>query len=388
MSNFLLSVVVPTKNRKEYIAPLIEIFNSFENKDIELIIQDNSDDDSIRSLAEGKDLRIGYYYDNRKMSVVENCDLAINHSHGKYVCFLGDDDLFSPKIYDFTVRMDQYKYESAIFNVAKYYWPGVKFKVHKFPNLIIKKFKGEISEIDIKSEFDTIMKKGAVSLGNMPKVYHGIVLRERLNEIYKITGTYFPGPSPDMANAVALSFVLKNLIYCDAPFIISGTSPKSTAGMGAAHMHKGNLKDIDFLPNDVSEKWNKNIPKIWTGSTIYVQSAFEALQNLKKETEISKINFNYFYAYFYVFCPDYRYLLKNVKRTCEQYSFFEYLFSLITIFLYRTKQFLMNFLMLKKDSQDILCDGLNTSLDAEAVVKSVLEATDVDSIFKNIKRNG
>ena len=33
-----------------------------------------------------------YYYTKEQISVKENSDLAILHSSGEYVCFIGDDD--------------------------------------------------------------------------------------------------------------------------------------------------------------------------------------------------------------------------------------------------------------------------------------------------------
>lgn len=43
-NNILLSVIVPTKNRYEYLKQCITTLASIDNGSIELIIQDNSDD--------------------------------------------------------------------------------------------------------------------------------------------------------------------------------------------------------------------------------------------------------------------------------------------------------------------------------------------------------
>ena len=110
--------------------------------------------------------------------------------------------------------------------------------------------------------------------------------RNVLDKVYEVTGTYFPGPSPDMANSVALAQFVKKHVYCDLPVISSGTSPKSTAGLGAKHKHKGNLKEIDFLPSDIEDRWEENVPMVWTGPTIYAQSALEALRKLNKSEYI------------------------------------------------------------------------------------------------------
>ena len=40
MEDKLLSIIVPTKDRAEYLISLIRIFDSINDKDIELVIQD------------------------------------------------------------------------------------------------------------------------------------------------------------------------------------------------------------------------------------------------------------------------------------------------------------------------------------------------------------
>ena len=42
----LLSIIVPTKNRYFYLKEMINMFQSYSNKSTELIIQDNSTDNT------------------------------------------------------------------------------------------------------------------------------------------------------------------------------------------------------------------------------------------------------------------------------------------------------------------------------------------------------
>lgn len=384
----LLSVVVPTKNRVIYLKSLIEIFNGFTRQDIELVIEDNSDDNTeiLSYLQRTNNKNIIYNYDSHTVSVVENSDRAILHSSGKYVCFLGDDDLFSELVGEFVEFMDRNSCDSAIFQVAKYYWPGTEFKAHKFPNLVIKRYKGKVKTINVKKEIDGLLSRGATSLNMMPKVYHGIVSRKCLDEIYNITGSYFPGPSPDMANSVALSFVVKKHIYCDVPYISSGTSPKSTAGLGAKHMHKGNIKDISFLPEGVEDNWNINIPKVWTGPTIYAQSALESLLRMGGLEEINKYNFNYLYAYFRVYCGDYTGLLSETKKNSDKYNVISYIFSLSHILLDRTKRFIQNRIMLKKHNSDYLYEDINSTFDAEKIIDDKIKDVVIEDLFEGFDK--
>lgn len=354
----LLSIVIPTKNRAEYLKVFIETIASFNNSMIELVVHDNSDSDTeLSAYLDGKNFpNLIYAHSSENLSVVENSNRAIEMATGKYVCFMGDDDIVSKNLYDFVVQIDACGVESAIFKTAQYYWPGTTFKAHKFPNLIVKNFKGKIRKIDPPKALDEVLNHGGVSLGDMPRLYHGVVLRDRLNDVYKRCGTYFPGPSPDMANAVALCYVVTSHIYCDIPLVIAGASPKSAAGMGTAHMHKGNLKDVAFLPKGVETRWNLRIPKIWTGPTIYAQSLYEALVALNDNEKMGRFNYIRHYAYFSVFCSSDKYLLKDIQKQYG-YSRIKFFFLRIGIFGMRVRRFCSNKLLLwfgiggsKKDS--------------------------------------
>ena len=67
--------------------------------------------------------------------------------------------------------------------------------------------------LDVKSELKKVIKDGFGTLGLLPKVYQGVVSRQLLDKLYDKCGTYFPGPSPDMANAVALSILTDKVYY-------------------------------------------------------------------------------------------------------------------------------------------------------------------------------
>lgn len=383
MNSILLSVVVPTKNRYTYLIALVKMFDEFKRDDIELVIQDNSDDNTefLKFVNNHPHLNLIYNYDPTSISVVENSDRAILNSTGKYVCFLGDDDLLSERVCEFVQYMDKNQCDSAMFQVAKYFWPGTEFKVHKFPNLIIRNYREVVREIDVKKELNSLITKGATSLNMMPKVYHGVVLRERLDSIYEQTGTFFPGPSPDMANSVALALVVKKHIYCDVPFISSGTSPKSAAGLGTKHKHEGNLKDMSFLPTDVEEKWNSNIPKVWTGPTIYAQSAILALQNMKREDLLNQFGYNYHYAYFVTFCPNYKEHFTKFAKTTPEYNSIKFNFSLVQIFFVRLKVYITNIKLTKFRRGGTLKTGVLNTIEAGKYIDEMICNIDIQKMF-------
>ena len=384
MENKLLSIVVPTKNRDKYLISFIELVSEFADERIEVVIQDNSTDNTAITeyLKEKNYSFIVYNYDGSDMSVVDNSNLAIKNSCGKFVCFMGDDDLISNRLVDFVQMMDESGYDSAIFNKAQYYWPGVEFKRHKFPNLIIKKIKRKIKRISVEREFRKMLKTGCVSLGEMPSLYHGVILRERLDEIYAKTGTFFPGPSPDMANTVALSKVVKNHIWCGLPLTTAGASPKSAAGLGAKHKHTGAISGVSFLPKGTEERWNELVPKVWTGPTIYAQSAYEALKAFGDEKSLKRFNYNYHYAFFKVFFPQHQDLLNATVKNNPKFCKIAFLKNRLVIFFKRAKQFLKNKIMVKLGRGADLVDGVEDTVKARRIIDEKIKDSNIERMFK------
>ena len=384
MKQKLFSVVVPTKDREQYLLSLIKLFISFQNEDMELVIQDNTvDNSSVTAFLQNQEPKnIIYNYIPDNLTVVENSDLAIKASSGKYVCFLGDDDLLSERSYSFVKMMDEEGIDSAIFNVAKYYWPGTKFVAHEFPNLIIYNSKPSMYKIDVDKEFNYLLEHGAYTLRYMPKVYHGIVKRSVLDQVYEKTGTYFPGPSPDMANSVALAQFVTKHIYCDIPVISSGTSPKSTAGLGSEHKHEGELKKKAFLPSNIEERWDSNIPKVWTGPTIYAQSALEAIRALSISEAEDKFNYNYHYAAFISFCPEYRKMFFIQKKQFKKCNYIGLTIALLSIFFLRAHRFIKNIILSRFGKGATIYNGVSDTIIAEQYIDEKIKDYDFVKLIK------
>ena len=374
MSDLLLSIVVPTKNRYEYLKAFIDLYSTFDKDKTELVIQDNSDTktDIEQYTKNFPEKNIIYNYVPKAMPVIENSELAILNSRGKYVCFMGDDDLLSKYVVDIVEKMDRSNIDSIVFKKAIYSWPGMQYKAHNFPSLNIPNFTGEIRHIDSKREYEKLLQRGATELDKIPQLYHGIVKRSVLNAIKDTTGSFFPGPSPDMAVATCLSRFVSHHVYIDAPFVSSGKSPKSAAGLGAKHEHKGELKAISFLPSDIEEKWDKRLPFVWTGPTIYAQSALEAMKSMGLKNDQQRFDFSYFYAYFDTFCSDYKKQSQEAKKNVSL-NHIRYWFSRVGIFSNRIKVYIKNKMLLSLHWGGKLVENVPNCIEAERIIDEEIE---------------
>ena len=93
---YLLSIVVPTKDRYIYLEKLVDLIISFQTEEIELVIQDNSKDNAkfndFISERINRHSWIKYYYNSQYLTSVQNFDCAVKNCTGDYICFIGDDD--------------------------------------------------------------------------------------------------------------------------------------------------------------------------------------------------------------------------------------------------------------------------------------------------------
>lgn len=306
--SYLLSIVVPTKNRYKYLEKLVELVIGFETSEIELVIQDNSNDNHeflefIEPLKR-KHGWIKYYYESKYLTTIQNFDLAISQCNGEYVCFIGDDDGVVRNIVYYASWMKENDIEALRPSRAVYYW-GNNGRYKQYATF--EAGKKEFERLSPIHELIKILKGGCCNLGCIPVLYTGIVKRILLDEIYKDFGTYFPGVSPDAANGTVLSFYVKRYVLVNNPIVITGTSSQTGGGLQKKRIVE--LKDVPFLRREDFKDWEGVLPPIWTGSVVWPGSVISALRKMGKEELISEIDFDLVYANFYYLNKDYKDLI-------------------------------------------------------------------------------
>jgi glycosyltransferase involved in cell wall biosynthesis len=96
MKQPLVSVVVPTRNRPDYLAQTLKSISEQTYKNIEIIVvDDGSKINYAESICKYFDNCTYYYKDNGGLSSARN--FGIQKSLGEYIAFLDDDDLWKPE---------------------------------------------------------------------------------------------------------------------------------------------------------------------------------------------------------------------------------------------------------------------------------------------------
>lgn len=290
----LFSIIIATKNRQKYLLKAVESILEVSDNSFELVIQDNSDKDTLRQdLAKYKDdKRLVYRYTNEAFSFIDNFNASIELSSGEYLCLIGDDDGINPELFEIVKWMKANNIDALTGNLAaNYRWantgaPDTLFTKMTDSTLTVTHFKGDIFNVDIEDSLKKLMQNGATNYLEfyMPKLYHGVVRRSYFEKVREITGEYINGLSPDIYSSVSLACLIKNLVYVDYPITIPGVCAESgSIKEGQKKDHSKKLADAPHFKNRPNYIWSKEVPEIFCVQTIWADSCIAAVRDMGRE---------------------------------------------------------------------------------------------------------
>lgn len=283
-----LSIIIPTKDRVQYCIGAIHQILSLGLSDFELIIQDNSTTDNLRSEIEKlQSSNVVYNYHPGVLSFVDNFSEPLSFAKGDYICMIGDDDGVLPNITDAVNKALTEDIDAIIPSLdATYIWPSDKSIIRGAETgcLFYGNYSDKFQYVDVQKGLRQLMKKAGQDYQslNIPRLYHGIVKRERIEEIKKISGHYFDGLTPDIYISVALCFVCDKVLKLKYPVTISGICPRSGSSDSATGKHTGELKDAPHFKGHTNYMWDEKAPYIYSVESIWAETVLHALRNWNK----------------------------------------------------------------------------------------------------------
>ncbi len=291
MKDYLLSIVIPTRNRAKFANLSIrQVLNVCPNN-VQVVVQDNGDDDELKNLIAdiiGTE-NLVYNYTNTVLSFVDNFDLALSLATGKYISIIGDDDGVTSGIYKAAVWADNHGYKAVKPNLnIVYFWPGSNVFEGEKDNGILRltESTGSITYANPEKELKQLLCDSCQDYLNMDlvKIYHGIVSRELLVAVKNKVGKYVAGLSPDIYLSVSLTSVLKEkIIVVDVPLTISGICKASGSSASATGAHTGELKDAPHFVGHNDYVWRKEVPEFYSVETIWADSALAAVADISED---------------------------------------------------------------------------------------------------------
>jgi glycosyltransferase involved in cell wall biosynthesis len=293
-NSILLSICIPTKNRQKYCKEAILSILENRQKYFELIIQDNSDEDTLKGVVKKiNDRRLVYFYTNDALSSIGNINLSVERASGKFICMIGDDDDVLPHLFTMVEYMDKNNIDSICSNYTpSYIWPNKAINCSGEVKIIKGRFTSPFKEINIQEKLERLFKKGIIDYQQylLPRLYHGIISKEALDKIKINIGSYFEGLSPDIYSTIALSSFIKSHKIINKPISIAGVCPISTTSQNNVGGHRGELSDIPHLKNRGGYIWDKLVPRFYSVETIWAESALTAARDFEIKGTVENFN--------------------------------------------------------------------------------------------------
>ena len=299
----LVTVAIPTRNRQVCAATLVRtVLDVLE--DCEVVVSDNSDDDSLRGLLMdfANDERLVYKHHPGEMSVVQNFNDALSASTGEYVTMLGDDDTIGPEFLRYVEMakeegIDTLTYQSEG-RVLHYFWPGVSSPRWGDigGKLYFSRFTGRCHVLDTRRA----IRDSILHLGNgprrLPRIYLGVVSRELIEEVKRQYGELFGGVSPDVYSSCLLAMCCQNPVVVDHPLVIPGASPQSASAKRAERTDVGGLTANEYMSRFSNLSWDERIPRYYAPYTVWADSHLKAHKTIHKTVPLRS------FAHLYAMC--------------------------------------------------------------------------------------
>jgi glycosyltransferase involved in cell wall biosynthesis len=246
-----VSVLLPTRNRLDYLRYAIETVLRQDSPDWEIVVSDNdSEEDVAGHVAALDDHRIVYRRTERFVPVTENWANALSHSTGDLVVMLGDDDGLMPGFVSRVSELsDRFGQPDVIYSSAL---------VCAYPGVMPDHPAGYVAP----HGYATFMRDAAMPFVLAPQDARRVVrqamafklrfgfnmqfstVSRRLVEEQELEGGLYQSPFPDYYATNVAFLQARRIVVEPRPLVIIGVTPKS---YGFFHENKRESEGRGFL---------------------------------------------------------------------------------------------------------------------------------------------
>jgi hypothetical protein len=272
---------------------------------VEVVVSDTSDSNELKNRIDSLSIssfktRLNYFKPEKKFDMTGNHNSAVAAARGKYVCLIGDDDTVTRELVDAAEWADKNNIDCLSPNVvSNYAWPdfrSLSFGAAHSSRLYLPERIGSFARVEGASAILNALANAGQGTDGLPKLYHGLVKREVLEEVRKRSGEYFHGSSPDVSMAVGLSCLLANrsgsFFTIDYPLTIPGASCGSNTGRSAMNIHKGKLESEKQTSAFAANGWSSGVPKFFSVETVWAHACLSTLSAMNASVLIKKYNYS------------------------------------------------------------------------------------------------
>ena len=287
------SVVIPTRNRAEYLPYAIKSVLDTPRKDIELIISNNfSSDNTQEILSKITDSRLKVISPNVVLPMAGHYEFAVRHAKGEWITILGDDDAVMPYIFEsLDKHIKKNDHIDIISSVRSYYtWEGCE---DIYGNDVVNYFSRPKSKIrSTKKDLMSVLK-GLRSCFEMPQLYTTCFIKKSLYKEIKAksNGCFYHSIIPDMYSVVALCLSRDKYLRVEEPLFWVGTSNKSLGISDRIYKDAEHFKSNSIIKNIcVPRKLSNKVSYFLHSSSFGPMYIFECLLQSPYKDELFEEN--------------------------------------------------------------------------------------------------
>jgi glycosyltransferase involved in cell wall biosynthesis len=223
------SVLLPTRNRLQYLKLAVQSVLRQNYDDWEIIISDNFSEEDIQGYVLSlKDPRIKYFRTSSFIPVTDNWNCALEKSTGDYVIMLGDDDALRDGYFDRVLGYIQ-NYNSPDFIYSSAYlfvYPNVIPKnkngtLHFWANASFFVGKKDPFFLDENSALELVRQTLNFKVVFNYNFQFSLVKKSFIAELIKF-GNFFQSPYPDYYATTAMFLKAKRVLAVPDPLVVVG----------------------------------------------------------------------------------------------------------------------------------------------------------------------
>lgn len=296
------TVIIPTKNRQETAKQAIISCVNSNYKNIEVLISDVSSDDRLQKfIAELNDPRIKYFYHKKSLSMRDNWEYAVGKASGDYVSVIGDDDALMPDALHFAREVLKASNAPVLkCNSPIYKWPNYPFinRQNTLTLILPTNLRKVESPRDVLKDAYQFTKL----LGTGPGIYHGIVSKKFIDELYEIRGRYFVDEVPDFDSGFATLLYSDSYFVTNFPIFVSGHSGDSNSGsMRFKSLNRKSLTGFsEDLNKDISDVLITDMPDLICNESVIVSAMLRFKREIDAVLSENDISFDKQGAFNYI----------------------------------------------------------------------------------------
>lgn len=194
------SIVIPTRNRSQYILYAIKSVLKSTRNDIELIVSNNfSTDNTAEMIAKISDTRLKLVSPSVFLPMAGHYEFAIAQASGEWITIMGDDDAVMPYIFEsLDEHIKKYPQIDIISSARSYYfWEGCE---DIYGDTVVNYTASQKSKVCSTKKDLMYVIKGLKSCFDMPQIYTTCVVRSALYLQIKDKsgGLFYHSISPDI----------------------------------------------------------------------------------------------------------------------------------------------------------------------------------------------